>query len=118
MEEEQKERVAAEIPRNDHVEESKCIARDHPKVFENVCVGDRRSQEKDDSILEAANVRRPLASMNCICEAGHTVVFKESGSCIFNNTTGEINTLQKECGTYVPVHFRQPMIEVLASIGD
>ena len=51
--------------------------------------------------LQAAEVSRPLASVKRICEAGHTVVFDDTGSFILNKATGEINALREECGNYV-----------------
>ena len=51
--------------------------------------------------LQAAEVSRPLASVKRICEAGHTVVFDDTGSFILNKATGEINTLREECGNYM-----------------
>ena len=51
--------------------------------------------------LQAAEVSRPLASVKRICEAGHTVVFDDTGSFILNKATGEINALREECGNYM-----------------
>ena len=52
-----------------------------------------------------ATVSRPLASVKRTCEAGHTVVFDDTGSFILNfilnKATGEINALREECGNYM-----------------
>ena len=47
----------------------------------------------------AAEVTKPLASVKRICAAGHTCVFDEEGSFIFNKTTGEYTMLQEESGS-------------------
>ena len=52
-------------------------------------------------IIQAAEVARPLASVKRICEAGHMVVFEESGSYIVNKTTGEVNYLREDGGNYM-----------------
>ena len=51
--------------------------------------------------MQAAEVSRPLASVKRICEAGHTVVFDETGSFVYNKTTGEMNYLREEGGNYM-----------------
>ena len=49
--------------------------------------------------LQAAEVSRPLASVKRICEAGHIVVFDDTGSFILNKASGETNALRDECGS-------------------
>jgi hypothetical protein len=51
--------------------------------------------------MQAAEVSKPLASVKRICEAGHTVVFDEDGSFMYNKTTGEINYFREEAGNYM-----------------
>jgi hypothetical protein len=51
--------------------------------------------------MQAAEVSKPLASVKRICEAGHTVVFDEEGSFMYNKTTGEINYFREESGNYM-----------------
>ena len=51
--------------------------------------------------MQAAEVSRPLASVKKICEAGHTVVFDETGSYLYHRATGEINYLREEGGNYM-----------------
>jgi hypothetical protein len=51
--------------------------------------------------MQAAEVSKPLASVKRICEAGHTVVFDEDGSFMYNKTTGEINYFREESGNYM-----------------
>ena len=48
--------------------------------------GTRRSMK-----MQAAEVSRPLASVKRICEAGHTVVFDQTGSYMYNKRTKEVN---------------------------
>ena len=48
-----------------------------------------------------APVSKPLASVKRICGAGHTVVFDDLGSFIFNKETGEMNILREEQGNYL-----------------
>ena len=51
--------------------------------------------------MQAAEVSKPLASVKRICEAGHTVVFDETGSFMFDKTTGEVNYFREEAGNYM-----------------
>ena len=51
--------------------------------------------------MQVAEVSRPLASVERICEAGHVVVFDEDGSFKFNKMTGEINQLREESGNFM-----------------
>ena len=51
--------------------------------------------------MQAAEVTRPLASVKRICEAGHTVVFDEGCSFIYNKTSGEVNYLREDAGNYM-----------------
>ena len=62
---------------------------------------DHRRRNKATNEPQAAEVSRPLASVKRICEAGHTVVFDDTGSFILNKATGEINALREECGNYM-----------------
>jgi hypothetical protein len=58
--------------------------------------GTRRSMK-----MQAAEVSKPLASVKRICEAGHTVVFDETGSFMFDKATGEVNYFREEGGNYM-----------------
>ena len=51
--------------------------------------------------MQVAEVTRPLASVKRICEAGHAVVFDESGSFMYNKSTGEINYFREDAGNYI-----------------
>ena len=51
--------------------------------------------------IQVAEVARPLASVERICEAGHVVVVDDDISYIYNKTTGEINQLREEGGNYM-----------------
>ena len=51
--------------------------------------------------IQAAPVTKPLASVMKIVQAGHTVVFDQSGSYLMNRKTGEINMLREEDGNYM-----------------
>jgi hypothetical protein len=51
--------------------------------------------------MQAAEVSKPLASVKRICEAGHTVVFDETGSFMYNKHTGEVNYFREESGNYM-----------------
>ena len=51
--------------------------------------------------MQAAEVSRPLASVKRICEAGHTVVFDDGGSYLYNKITGETTFLREEGGNYL-----------------
>ena len=44
--------------------------------------------------FQAAPVSRPLGSVMRICKSGHTVVFDETGSYIYNKTSGEVNWMR------------------------
>ena len=50
---------------------------------------------------QAAPVSRPLGSVMRICKSGHTVVFDETGSYIYNKTSGEVNWMREEHGNYI-----------------
>ena len=58
--------------------------------------GTRRSMK-----MQAAEVSRPLASVKRICDAGHTVVFDETGSFMYNKRTGEVNHFREDSGNYI-----------------
>ena len=58
--------------------------------------GSRRSMK-----MQAAEVSRPLASVKRICEAGHTVVFDQTGSFMYNKRTGEVNYFREDSGNYI-----------------
>ena len=49
----------------------------------------------------AAPVAKPLAAVKKICAAGHTVVFDDDGSYVYNKFTGEVNMLREEMGNYI-----------------
>ena len=49
----------------------------------------------------AAEVTKPLASVRRICANGHTVVFDEAGSYIYNKATGEYHEMREDGGNYV-----------------
>ena len=51
--------------------------------------------------MQAAEVSKPLASVKRICEAGHTVVFDETGSFMCDKATGEVNYFREEGGNYM-----------------
>ena len=51
--------------------------------------------------FQAAPVTKPLGSVKKICMAGHTVVFDNEGSYIYNKATGELNMLREEGGNYM-----------------
>ena len=36
-----------------------------------------------------------------ICKSGHTVVFDETGSYIYNKTSGEVNWMREEHANYI-----------------
>ena len=52
-------------------------------------------------MMRAAPVSKPLASVRKICKAGHTVVFDDEGSYIYNKATGETNWLREDDGNYM-----------------
>ena len=49
----------------------------------------------------AGCVTKPLGAVSRICKAGHTVVFDNEGSYIYNKTTGSVDWLREENGTYL-----------------
>ncbi len=51
--------------------------------------------------MQAAEVVKPLASVKRISEAGHTLVFDETGSHVYNKTTGEANYSREDSGNYM-----------------
>ena len=51
--------------------------------------------------MRAAPVSKPLASVKKICQAGHTVVFDESGSYVVNKASGEVDWLREDEGNYM-----------------
>ena len=42
-----------------------------------------------------------MASVKRICEAGHTVVFDQTGSFMYNKRTGEVNYFREDSGNYI-----------------
>jgi hypothetical protein len=50
---------------------------------------------------QVAPVTKPLGSVSKICKAGHTVVFDDQGSYMYNKCTGSIDWLREENGTYM-----------------
>ena len=56
---------------------------------------------KNKMCMQVAEVSRPLASVKRICEAGHTVVFDEEGSYMYNKTTHELNFFREEGCNYM-----------------
>ena len=56
---------------------------------------------KNKMCMQVAEVSRPLASVKRICEAGHTVVFDEEGSYMYNKKTHEINFFREDGGNYM-----------------
>ena len=46
--------------------------------------------------LKGTPVAKPLAAVKRICKAGHTCIFDEEGSYIYNKTTGEINWMRDD----------------------
>ena len=51
--------------------------------------------------FQAAPVDRPLGSVKRMCSTGHTVVFDDEGSYVFNNLAGEIDWLREENNNYM-----------------
>ena len=60
-------------------------------------------------LMRAAPVSKPLASVKKICQAGHTVVFDESGSYVVNKASGEVNWLREDDGNYMLDAWVPPM---------
>ena len=52
-------------------------------------------------VFQVAGVKKPLASVDKMYEAGHVVVFNGPESFIYNKHTGETNALRREDGNYV-----------------
>ena len=48
-----------------------------------------------------ASVSKPLVPVKRICSAGHTVIFDEEGSYIYNKHSGEVNVLREDGGNYM-----------------
>ena len=59
---------------------------------------------------ESSRVAKPLAAVNKICAAGHTVVFDDDGSYVHNKFTVEVNMLRvrKWATTSWTSGFRRP----------
>ena len=51
--------------------------------------------------MQVVEVSRPLASVKRICEAGHTVVFDEEGSYMYNKIAHEVNLFREDGGNYM-----------------
>ena len=49
----------------------------------------------------AAPLAKPLAAVKKMCAAGHTVVFDDEGSYVYNKYTGEVNAMCEELGNYI-----------------
>ena len=60
-------------------------------------------------LMREAPVSKPLASVKKICQAGHTVVFDESGSYVVNKASGEVNWLREDDGNYMLDAWVPPM---------
>ena len=60
-------------------------------------------------LIRAAPLSKPLASVKKICQAGHTVVFDESGSYVVNKASGEVNWLREDDGNYMLDAWVPPM---------
>ena len=46
--------------------------------------------------MKGAPVTNPLAAVKCMNRCGHTVVFDDEGSFIYNKETGEVNWMRDE----------------------
>ena len=51
--------------------------------------------------VTAAPVLKPLMSVKQLNKTGHTVVFDESASFIYNKNTGEVNLLREDAGNFM-----------------
>ena len=51
--------------------------------------------------FQATPVAKALGSVWKICKQGHSVIFDDEGSYIYNKTTGELNWLREEDGNYM-----------------
>ena len=49
----------------------------------------------------AAEVTKPLPSVNKICSTGHICVFDDEGSYIYNKNSGEYTKIREDSGSYV-----------------
>ena len=61
--------------------------------------------------MQAAEVSRPLASVKRICDAGHTVVFDQAGSYMYNKRTEEVNYFREDGGNYLVDVWIPPVAE-------
>ena len=62
-------------------------------------------------MYQVAKVTKPLGSVSRICKAGHAVVFDDEGSFIYNKSTGSVDWLREENGTYVLDSYIVPKAE-------